>query len=63
MLQNPCKVLGYKKNMVYKTPPGGKVNHIQPVAFYGEDEIALWITHRDAKRRIVFTHPHRRFLF
>ena len=23
MLQNPCKTLGFKKNMVYKTPPGG----------------------------------------
>ena len=33
MLQNPCKTLGFKKNMVYKIPPGGKVNHIQPVAY------------------------------
>ena len=23
MLQNPCKTLGLKKNMVYKIPPGG----------------------------------------
>ena len=23
MLQNPCKTLGSKKNMVYKIPPGG----------------------------------------
>ena len=23
MLQNPCKTLGYKKNMVHKIPPGG----------------------------------------
>ena len=30
MLQNP---LGFKKNMVYKIPPGGEVNHIQPVAY------------------------------
>ena len=22
MLQNPCKTLGFKKNMVYKIPPG-----------------------------------------
>ena len=28
MLQNPCKTLGFKKNMVYKIPPGGEVNHI-----------------------------------
>ena len=34
MLQNPCKTLGFKKNMVYKIPPGGEVNHIQPVAYY-----------------------------
>ena len=36
MLQNPCKTLGFKKNMVYKIPSGGgggggEVNHIQPV--------------------------------
>ena len=23
MLQNPCKTLGFKKNMVYQIPPGG----------------------------------------
>ena len=23
MLQNPCKTLGFKKNLVYKIPPGG----------------------------------------
>ena len=23
MLQNACKILGFKKNMVYKIPPGG----------------------------------------
>ena len=23
MLQNPCKTLGFKKNMVYKIPQGG----------------------------------------
>ena len=33
MLQNPCKMLGFKKNMVYEIPPGGEVNHIQPVAY------------------------------
>ena len=33
MLQNPCKTLGFKKNMVYKIPPGKEVNHIQPVAY------------------------------
>ena len=35
MLQNPCKTLGFKKNIVYKIPPGGEVNHIQPVAYIG----------------------------
>ena len=35
MLQNPCKTLGFKKNMVYEIPPGGEVNHIQPVAYDG----------------------------
>ena len=33
MLQNPRKTLTFKKNMVYKIPPGGEVNHIQPVAY------------------------------
>ena len=35
MLQNPRKILGFKKNMVYKIPPGGGggLNHIQPVAY------------------------------
>ena len=35
MLQNPCRTLGFKKNMVYKISPGGggEVNHIQPVAY------------------------------
>ena len=33
MLQNPRKTLGFKKNKVYKIPPGGEVNHIQPVAY------------------------------
>ena len=33
MLQNPCKTLDFMKNMVYKIPPGGEVNHIQPVAY------------------------------
>ena len=38
MLQNPRKILGFKKNMVYKIPPGGEVNHIQPVAYKEEEE-------------------------
>ena len=33
MLQNPRKTLGFKKNLVYGIPPGGEVNHIQPVAY------------------------------
>ena len=35
MLQNPCKTLGFKEIMVYKIPPGGGVNNIQPVAYKG----------------------------
>ena len=38
MLQNSSKTLGFKKNMVYKIPPGGGgVNHIQPVASVVKD--------------------------
>ena len=33
MLQNPCKTLSFKKNMVYEISPGGEVNHIQPVVY------------------------------
>ena len=48
MLQNPCKTVGFKKSMVYKTPPGGGggggVNHIQPVAYIdGEDCHRIWL--------------------
>ena len=42
MLQNPCKTLGFKKNMFYKIPPGGgEVNHIQPVAYRYCSRISL----------------------
>ena len=37
MLQNTSKTLGFKKNMVYKTPPMGEVNHIWLVAY-----LVLW---------------------
>ena len=40
MLQNPRKTLGFKKNMVYKNPPGGEVNHIQPVAYFVLSEVS-----------------------
>ena len=37
MFQNPCKTLGFKKNMVYKIHPGvGEVNRIQPVAYQAD---------------------------
>ena len=39
MLQNPCKTLGFKKNMVYKIPPGWEVSHIQPVAYKTSEKI------------------------
>ena len=32
MLQNVCKTVGFKKNMVYKIPPVGEVNHVWPTA-------------------------------
>ena len=33
MLQNTSKTLAFQKIMVYKTPPGGEVNHIWLVAY------------------------------
>ena len=44
MLQNPRKTLGFKKNMVYKIPPGGEVNYIQPVA-YDQDKTKYIYVH------------------
>ena len=32
MLQNPCKTLGFKKNMVYKIPPGGEGGNPYPAS-------------------------------
>ena len=43
MLQNLCKTLGFKKNMVYKIPPGGEVNHIQPVAYISDVVLIMLI--------------------
>ena len=34
MLQNTSKTLGFQKIMVYKTPPGGEVNHIWLMAYF-----------------------------
>ena len=45
MLQNPCKTLSFKKKMVYKIPPGGEVNHIQPVAYIERTRICDGQTH------------------
>ena len=43
MLQNPCKILAFKKNVVYKIPlGGGEVSHIQPVAYSRLFIAALW---------------------
>ena len=33
MLHNTSKTLGFQKIMVYKTPPGGEVNHISLMAY------------------------------
>ena len=35
MLQNPCKTLGFKKNMVYKIPPGGGGKPYPASGLYG----------------------------
>ena len=54
MLQNPRKTLGFKKNMVYKIPPGGgggEVNHIQPVAYM----LSLYGVHKKGSRDSILT--------
>ena len=35
MLQNPCKTLGFKKNMVYEIPPGGGGKPYPASGLYG----------------------------
>ena len=65
MLQNPCKTLGFKKNMVYKIPPGGEVNHIQPVA-YNEIIIDLHVTDLATHLNLfdwLFNHAFQRELY
>ena len=49
MLQNPCKTLGFKKNMVYKIPPGGG----------GKPYPASGLLHNDCSH-IEVVHPRRR---
>ena len=44
MLQNTSKTLGFQKIMVYKTPPGGEVNHIWLVAY---KSYLPWSTKKD----------------
>ena len=44
MLQNACKTLGFKKNMVYKIPPGGggkpyPASGLIPVFYLDNDKI------------------------
>ena len=45
MLQNPCKTLGFKKNMVYKIPPGGGG---KPYPASGLHLLNLWVKCRQA---------------
>ena len=42
MLQNPCKTLGFKKNMVYKVLPGGGG---KPYPASGLQDLAVNKTH------------------
>ena len=47
MLQNPCKTLGFKKNMVYKIPPGGggkpyPASGLISLVFFSEKKTELW---------------------
>ena len=48
MLQNPCKTLGFKKNMVYEIPRGGGGGKPYPASGLHEtmttDEYLLGIT-------------------
>ena len=59
MLQNPCKTLGFKKNMFFEIPPGGggEVNHIQPVAY-----IMLKIIFSNVIKSKEFEHPQILFV-
>ena len=54
MLQNPRKTLGFKKNMVYKVPPGGGGKPYPASGLYDKKEIKsdilIWCA-----RRICYT--------
>ena len=52
MLQNPCKTLGFKKNMVCKIPPGGGG---KPYPASGLQTNASWLN--------VVAHVHYRYDF
>ena len=58
MLQNPCKTLGFKKNMVYKIPPGGEVNHIQPVAYIFSESIVSKFSEYFEQSKFEFSMPN-----
>ena len=45
MLQTPCKTLGFKKNMVYKIPPGGGVGGGKPYPASGLSRKTIKVKH------------------
>ena len=53
MLQNRCKTLGFKKNMVYKIPPGGG-GKPYPASGLGSETLCAIDTH--IVRVTTYTH-------
>ena len=64
MLQNPCKTLGFKKNMVYKIPPGGggkpyPASGLKPICQPNFDATNIkWFT---VPYAAIFNHTHIAF--
>ena len=54
MLQNPCKTLGFKKNMVYKIPPGGGKPYPASGLYTGQNYYTL----HSNNRSLVFRTYH-----
>ena len=66
MLQNPCKTLGFKKNMVYKIPPrggGGKLYPASGLCMTSSICIAFGVTHMSCVKNVSVTFRNHLYTF
>ena len=62
MLQNPCKTLGFKKNMVYKIPPGGGGKPYPASGLYAQSDQSLCYSIEYSTTVKLLTKQYWRFL-